>query len=683
MRRSFLSVLYGGMAATAAGAYAAPVELPPARIVAAPASRSLDIALRATNKVRAAIPVGTSDGAASRTLRVDGLYLYGVNGTAPALFPPVAIARQGQTLNVRLTNDLQAVPSSASQARPEMPFTNLHTHGVLVPTAAAADPCAVQGDNIFVVSNGPSAGVACKPLPAPSDHAGPAHGASVLGRVQYRYPLPDDHPAGLFWMHPHQHGSSQTQVGGGMSTLLYVEPSRGQPRTEPRFEVKWLMLKDLHLLPANSRTGVATRNMKYDSDFCGRLAALSEDAWRLRRGACGPSDTDDATRSVGTWVFPVSGVIYPTITLRAGKPQVWRITNASSDASYRLQLVITSGSAAAPKPLAMRVLALDGGTLDRDAAQRAAFAELVLMPSARAELLVDPCELGVGTIVRGRCVLPRADVVAELRTLGLDTGDQQRDIGDHWPAIALARVVFKADPTRRAENTGPVENRVLKRDRRDEPVQPTASSASAAAQPPHAQSPHHVMQAGAGIQSPTSCSPVPLPAGHARVIRFGNGLAKTYWTHFGLLATSSRLEVGEGSVKLPDIDNEPIPKDGDYPSFGAPDNPSNLCIRYGSVERWVLVNDTDECHNFHIHQTRFRVSEIALVDSEKTNACLGDRKASKDFKTLHDNFPLPAGSRIVVDLAFTRPQQIGKFVYHCHILGHEDKGMMATVEVVR
>jgi FtsP/CotA-like multicopper oxidase with cupredoxin domain len=33
----------------------------------------------------------------------------------------------------------------------------------------------------------------------------------------------------------------------------------------------------------------------------------------------------------------------------------------------------------------------------------------------------------------------------------------------------------------------------------------------------------------------------------------------------------------------------------------------------------------------------------------------------------------------------TRPQQIGKFVYHCHIVGHEDKGMrmMATVEVVR
>jgi hypothetical protein len=191
------------------------------------------------------------------------------------------------------------------------------------------------------------------------------------------------------------------------------------------------------------------------------------------------------------------------------------------------------------------------------------------------------------------------------------------------------------------------------------------------------------MQAHHHPETATSCSPVPLPAGHARVIRFGNGLSKTYWTHFGLLATSSRLELAENSVKLSDIDKAGVPEPGDYPSFGAPDSPSNLCIRYGSVERWVLVNDTDECHNFHIHQTRFRVHAIALAGSQKANACLGDRKSSKDLATQHDNFPLPPRSRIVVDMPFTRPQQLGKFVYHCHILGHEDKGMMATVEVVR
>jgi FtsP/CotA-like multicopper oxidase with cupredoxin domain len=291
----------------------------------------------------------------------------------------------------------------------------------------------------------------------------------------------------------------------------------------------------------------------------------------------------------------------------------------------------------------------------------------------------------VGTTVRGRCVLPRSDVIAELRTLGLDTGDQTRDIGDHWPAIALARVVFKGDSTQRARTMSPAQAQAqaLEPDRTGDPAQRIEPDLNAGAQPVRPEARPQAMHADYRAQSATPCSPVPLPEGHVRVIRFGNGLARTYSTHFGLLATSSRMELGENRVKLPDVDKDPLPKTGDYPSFGAPDSPSNLCIRYGSVERWVLVNDTDECHNFHIHQTRFRVREIALVDGGKTNACLGDRKASKDLKTLHDNFPMPAGSRIVVDIPFTRPQQVGKFVYHCHILGHEDKGMMATVEVVR
>ena len=680
IHRLILCALLANTVATLAGA--APVELPAARIISAPSSSSIGISLRATNKVRATVPVGTPDGAASRSLRVDGLYLYGVNGTAPSLFPPVVVAKQGQTLKVRLINDLQSVPSSASQEHPEVPFTNLHSHGVLVPTAAATDPCATHGDNIFVASNGPSTGEPCKPLPADSQHSGPEHGPAVLGQLQYRYPLPHDHPTGLFWMHPHRHGSSQTQVGGGMSMLLYVDPSQGQTRLQRRFDVKWLMLKDVHLLPPDPSTGVATRNIKYESDFCGRLAALSEEEWRLRRGTCNPKDTDDRTPSTGTWAFPVSGVVYPTITLHAGKPQIWRITNASADASYRLQLVVTSGSAASPRPLRMRVLALDGGTLDQDAAQHSGFDELVLMPSARAELLIDPCELEAGTIVRSHCVLPKSDVIAELRTLGLDTGDQERDAGDHWPAIALARVVLKGDRTQRARSMSPIRARALQPDRPYSQTPTDESEQNTIAQSPRTETRLHTMQPGHKAQSATTCSPVPLPAGHVRVIRFGNGLSKTYWTHFGLLATSSRLELGENSVKLPDIDKDGIPKAGDYPSFGAPDNPSNLCIRYGSVERWVLVNDTDECHNFHIHQAHFRVSGIALVEGEKANACLGDRKAAKQFKTLHDNYPLPPGSRVVVDIPFTRPQQIGKFVYHCHILGHEDKGMMATVEVV-
>lgn len=32
---------------------------------------------------------------------------------------------------------------------------------------------------------------------------------------------------------------------------------------------------------------------------------------------------------------------------------------------------------------------------------------------------------------------------------------------------------------------------------------------------------------------------------------------------------------------------------------------------------------------------------------------------------------------------FTDPEIVGRFVFHCHVVKHEDKGMMMTVEVVR
>ncbi len=56
--------------------------------------------------------------------------------------------------------------------------------------------------------------------------------------------------------------------------------------------------------------------------------------------------------------------------------------------------------------------------------------------------------------------------------------------------------------------------------------------------------------------------------------------------------------------------------------------------------------------------------------------------------SLHDTFTLPAGDTlkpgvVKVVIPFTDPTIIGRFVYHCHIVKHEDKGMMATIEVVR
>jgi hypothetical protein len=47
----------------------------------------------------------------------------------------------------------------------------------------------------------------------------------------------------------------------------------------------------------------------------------------------------------------------------------------------------------------------------------------------------------------------------------------------------------------------------------------------------------------------------------------------------------------------------------------------------------------------------------------------------------HDTIPLPPNQSVFVVMSFDAKQQIGRFVFHCHILKHEDVGLMAPIEV--
>ena len=61
---------------------------------------------------------------------------------------------------------------------------------------------------------------------APVGTSDPASRMIAIGSGQsltYDFQLPDDHPAGLYWYHPHHHGSATVQVGGGMAGLILVK----------------------------------------------------------------------------------------------------------------------------------------------------------------------------------------------------------------------------------------------------------------------------------------------------------------------------------------------------------------------------------------------------------------------------------------------------------------------------
>ena len=98
-------------------------------------------------------------------------------------------------------------------------------------------------------------------------------------------------------------------------------------------------------------------------------------------------------------------------------------------------------------------------------------------------------------------------------------------------------------------------------------------------------------------------------------------------------------------------------------------------IPLGTVEEWTLVNATQELHTFHIHQTDFQVTEINGV----VQPFLGHQdNVNLPFQPTPD--AAPGIVKVLID--FRNPIITGKFVYHCHILEHEDAGMMAVAEVV-
>lgn len=110
----------------------------------------------------------------------------------------------------------------------------------------------------------------------------------------------------------------------------------------------------------------------------------------------------------------------------------------------------------------------------------------------------------------------------------------------------------------------------------------------------------------------------------------------------------------------------------DNPTFlldGQQFNPNvvSQLITLGTTEEWRLINNSVDTHPFHIHVNPFQVISVNGQPVENHG--------------YSDTYPVPAGGEVVMR---TRYKDFdGKFVLHCHILFHEDHGMMQVVEIIR
>jgi FtsP/CotA-like multicopper oxidase with cupredoxin domain len=119
-----------------------------------------------------------------------------------------------------------------------------------------------------------------------------------------------------------------------------------------------------------------------------------------------------------------------------------------------------------------------------------------------------------------------------------------------------------------------------------------------------------------------------------------------------------------------------ITVEGQAPKMYDPsDKTPNIVAQQGDVEDWIIENRTRELHAFHIHQLHFMLVEWNGVPvyepflRDTINVPYWDGR-SKSYPSV----------KLRVD--FRDPNIVGTFVYHCHLLEHEDAGMMGLIRVV-
>ncbi len=115
-----------------------------------------------------------------------------------------------------------------------------------------------------------------------------------------------------------------------------------------------------------------------------------------------------------------------------------------------------------------------------------------------------------------------------------------------------------------------------------------------------------------------------------------------------------------------------ITVDGQTPTLFDPNNPPAIVTTQGSVEDWTIQNRALENHEFHMHQIHFLLLAQNGVPLEN-----GQYLDMINLPYWSGTGPYPS---VTLRMDFRGPD-VGDFVYHCHILRHEDSGMMAIIRV--
>jgi FtsP/CotA-like multicopper oxidase with cupredoxin domain len=455
----------------------------------------------------------------------------------------------------------------------------------------------------------------------------------------YEYNIPADHPAGTFWYHPHRHGSTALQVGSGMAGALIIDgvrlPAPGAPGDIDT------LLKHADGTPFRERVLVLQQIPYACRDAGGNVKKNADRTWRCdppappSEGDLGQIEKyDEVLTGLGAW--PESGR-YTTINGRTVEPLVdkavvgqverWRVVHAGVRSTIKLQLrKLRPGAApSAGLPAAAQTAWIDA--------------------NCDAVNLLDHFEIAADGLTR--------EQILSRKTTFLQPG-YRSDLLIVFPADGQYCVVDDEARGPQAVNGDSIGRKLL-------------TVVTVEGGPPIADPAAHLKQA----LKTAARTHMPDDVRQAIEADLDSGLRLRSFVPHGDLRPVAPSATQTLLFAMP-------PQIGTDASDLHAYDPTKIDRRLtlGATEDWILESQALG-HPFHIHVNPFQVLSVV---NKNTGADLTQDPTSEYFGlsgVWKDTLFVPSNATITVRTRYRR--YIGKFVLHCHILDHEDRGMMQNV----
>lgn len=561
--------------------------------------------------------------------QTDGLALDGRDEHAATFMAPTVVMAPGQTVRFKLHNRLKPLPAEQcattdiNAPRPRGCFndTNLHSHGLWVSPAG-------NSDNVLI---------SIKP------------GVDF----EYEYNIPIDHPAGTFWYHPHQHGATAMQVASGMAGALVVEGER-YPTATANGDLD-VMLKQFQPDDGGGSAGevMLLQQIPYDCPSNSLTPARPCD-----KDAVGVLEDFDQVEDPNAWLksgryTSVNGKVQPVLKMKTQRLYRWRLI----DTGFQATVVLRIRRANDPQKLFQALgvanqdkdvmalcdgedvtqfeVASDGLTHDRIIPRTLNY----LQPGYRSDILFS---------------LPKAGAYCVYAETNVNNMTPMHDVNNtRLIGVIAAKTNAKASARARAGESP-----------RDFLL---AELRNAVRSLPGAQLPDSVKSTILGdLDDGLKLGKFVPHASFSEAAKNAmRGKTKEYAT-FNIATVDGKTRfMVEGK-----------PEDAPTPEMKYVYDPHRVdhTLVLGTEQMWELASKNGN-HPFHIHVNPFQIIGITRTDGGTVDAQYKDL-----IGTWKDTLLVMQGHKIEIATRYQR--YIGEYVLHCHILEHEDQGMMQNVKVV-